>query len=132
MGQRSHRAVLWQWPLLTSALLGLVLTGVAFGVADVPGLTGSAIGTLSVIAFFGATAVVMSVTARLAPVSVMAVALASYAVKVMLFGLVLVLLFEAQWLSGMALAVAVVIVSAGWLAAQQFALRRARLPVYDE
>lgn len=117
-------------PVLISALAGVATCVVAGVVQGVPGLIGAGLAAVITLGFFALTLLLIDWTARMAPEMVMAVALGAYATKIGLLMVLLVALFEATWLSGMAFAAGVIVCTVVWLPAQVWAFRRARLSVF--
>lgn len=124
-------ATLVRVPALAALGVGALAIVAGTLAAGIPGLIGSGIGVIVTVAFFTASLLVMSWTSRLDPMLVMGVALLTYGTKVGLLGLLLIALFDATWLSGMALALTVIACTAAWLVGQVVASLRARISVYD-
>ena len=118
-------------PLLATSAAGVVVTIVAAFLQGSAGAIGAGLAAVVTIAFFGVSLLLLWATRRLSPAAVMSVALLTYGLKIMLLGLMLVLVFQARWLSGMAFALSVIVCACVWLAVQVRTVRRARLPVYD-
>lgn len=89
----------------------------------------AALGAALVVAFFSLSLLVMRQSAHLAPTTVMAVVLATYTAKIVALGAVMVTLTGVNWLSGQALAVAVIICTLVWLAFEMRAFTRLRVLV---
>lgn len=117
------------WPTLA---VGVLCGAAAYFLAGGPGLAGSLIGLATVLLFFGVSLLVMSRTARIAPVNVMAVGVLTYVTKVGLLGLLFLLLREVGWMSPEAFALTAMIGAAVWMPAEIWAFGRARTLVYDE
>lgn len=118
-------------PLALSAALAVVCVVVGGLVAGRPGAVGAAVAAMVICLSFGGTAWLASVTRRLRPEAVMAVALASYGAKIMILGVVLVLLWDVSWLDPAVFAVTAMVVTAAWLAGTVWEATRGRTPVYD-
>ncbi len=121
-----------------SALLqGSVLPTVAVGVVAVVvsaffGLTpavSAGVGAALVVVFFSLSVMVMRQTAHLAPTTVMAVVLATYTGKILALGLAMVLLRDAEWISGRALGLSVIACTIVWLGFEMRAFTRLRVLV---
>ncbi|NHC13390.1 hypothetical protein [Motilibacter deserti] len=84
-----------------------------------------------VTAFFGVGHLVSSRVADVAPTAVMAVALATYAVKVLVLGVLLVLVGGSSAVDGTAFGVTVFAVTTTWLAARVRVFARLRLFYVD-
>jgi ATP synthase protein I len=79
--------------------------------------------------FFSLSLLVMRSTAHLAPTTTMAVVLATYTGKIVALGVAMVLLRDASWLDGRALALAVIACTVVWLAFEMRAFTRLRVLV---
>lgn len=97
-----------------------------------PGVIGSLLAAAVVVASFSSSLLVMRRTARSNPNSVMAAALATYMGKIGLLGLMLVLLIDAEWLSGTAFALTAMVCAAVWLGFEVRAYSRMRTLVFDD
>ncbi len=111
-----------------AAVLGAVLGGA-------PALLGALVGTGMVAAFFALGAMVLDTVARLAPALSLMVALLTYALQVVLVGLVFLVLsrsgaldssVEGTWVAG-----TMIVATFAWLAVQVWTSLRARIPLYD-
>ena len=91
----------------------------------------TALGAALVIVFFSVSLLVMRRTAHAEPATAMAVVLATYTVKILALGLVLVVLRDAAWLNGRALALSVIACTLVWLATELRAFTRLRILVTD-
>ena len=115
------------WGAVTGAvplLLGVRAPGRA--------VVSTVIGVGTALVVLAAGPVLLSVTGRLAPAVVMAVALAGYAVTVVGLALGYVLLDAVPWVVGERLGYGLLGASVGAMAGQLRALTRARVLVYDE
>lgn len=113
----------------------LVVGALAVGAAAIAGAqqAGSAtLGVLLVVVFFSLSLVVMQRTAHLEPTTVMAVVLASYTVKIVALGVVMIALRDAVWVSGPALALSIIVCTLVWLAFEMRAFTRLRVLVTAE
>lgn len=119
-------------PLIaTSVFTLLAMAGSGF-VWSAPGLLGSVVAGSMICLTFASTFWVAERTRTIAPEAVMAVALASYAGKILLLGLVLVLLWNATWLNGTAFALTAIGATMTWLATVVWEASRNRSPIYDD
>ena len=82
-----------------------------------------------VIVFFSLSLLVMQRTAGGQPTAVMTVVLATYTLKIVALGVAMVLLRDASWLSGQALALSVIACTIVWLAFEMRAFTRLRVLV---
>lgn len=96
------------------------------------GLVGSLLAVAVVIGSFSSSLLVMRRTARSNPNSVMAAALVTYTTKIGLLGLMLVLLQDAEWLSGTAFALTAMLCAAVWLGFEVRAYAKMRTFVFDQ
>ncbi len=122
-------------PLSVTAVLGLVVVGLAAVLTGPAGAAGALIGTAMVVAVFAFGAVVLGVVAMVAPAASLLVALLTYTLQVVVVGLVYVGLrsggaldttVDARWLSG-----AVIAATLAWTTTQIVATTRVRRPLYD-
>lgn len=116
-------------PTLVAATICVVVAVVRAGAE---GLAGSLVGAAVVVASFSSSLLVMRRTARSNPQNVMAAALLTYTTKIALLGLLLILLFDAEWLSGMAFALTAMACAAVWLGFEVRAYSRMRTLVFTE
>lgn len=123
-------AALLRGSLIPTALVaGLGLAGA--GLFGARAAWSAALGGALVIGFFSASLLVMRRTAHVDPATAMAIVLATYTVKILALGLVLVLLRDAAWLNGRALAFNVIACTLVWLATEVRAFTRLRILVTD-
>ena len=120
--------------MLRTALLPTLATGVgAVLLAAVLGGSkqawSAALGAALVIVFFSLSLLVMRQTAHLEPMAVMAVVLATYTGKILALGVVMVVLRDANWLSGQALALSIIACTVVWLAFEMRAFTKLRILV---
>jgi ATP synthase protein I len=119
--------------LRSSALPTLAVSLVAVGAAALAGgarpAWSAALGAAMVIVFFSLSLLVMQRTAAWQPTAVMSVVLATYTVKIIALGVAMVLLRDASWLSGQALALTVIACTIVWLAFEMRAFTRLRVLV---
>lgn len=113
-------------PTAITAVLAVILAAVLGG----PQAAGSAaFGAALVIASFSLSLLVMRSTAHQQPTTVMAVVLAAYTGKIVVLALVLILLYDASWLNGQAMALSIIACTLVWLALEMRAFTRLRILV---
>jgi ATP synthase protein I len=105
---------------------------VAALLAGAKGAWSSALGAGLVIVFFSLSLLVMQRTAGWQPTAVMSTVLATYTAKIIALGLAMVLLRDASWLSGRALALTVIVCTVVWLAFEMRAFTRMRILVASD
>jgi hypothetical protein len=119
--------------LRTSALPTVAVSLVAVVVAAIAGgarpAWSAALGAGMVIVFFSLSLLVMQRTAGWQPTAVMSVVLATYTAKIVALGVAMILLRDASWLSGQALALTVIACTIVWLAFEMRAFTRLRVLV---
>lgn len=115
--------------VIATTLMGLVAVAVAAVVGDARDAWSAALGAAVVILFFSLSLLVMRQTAHLEPMAVMAVVLATYTGKILALGIVMVVLRDASWLSGQALALSIICCTVVWLALEMRAFTRMRVLV---
>ena len=119
--------------LLPSVLAGLLTVVVLVAVRGVDALAGALIGLVVAVAFFASGMFLLSRLVRSAsPHAFFAVAMAVYLGQVIVLLLVIIAFKDAAWVDGTALGVVALVVTIVWQGAAMVALRRARVPVYDE
>lgn len=113
-------------PTLAVAVLAVGLAAFLGG----PREAGSAaLGAALVATFFSLSLLVMQRTAHLAPVAAMSVVLATYTGKMLALGAAMVLLRDAAWIAGRALALSIIACTVVWLAFEMRAFTRLRVLV---
>jgi ATP synthase protein I len=105
---------------------------VAALLAGAKGAWSSALGAGLVIVFFSLSLLVMQRTASWQPTAVMSTVLATYTAKIIALGVAMVLLRDASWLSGRALALTVIVCTVVWLAFEMRAFTRMRILVTSQ
>ncbi len=118
---------------LPAGVVGIVLAVAYFVTVGAESGWSSGLGAFVTIAFFSAGLLMLSRLVRNAdPHAFFAVAMAIYLAQVIaLIGFIIV--FKGQdWVDGKALGVTALVVTVVWQAFAMIALRRARVPVYDE
>ena len=119
--------------LLPSVLAGLLAVVVLVAVRGVDALAGALIGLVVAIAFFASGMFLLSRLVRSAsPTAFFAVAMAVYFGQIIFLLLVILAFIDADWVDGVALGLVVLVVTLVWQVFAMIALRRARIPVYDE
>jgi hypothetical protein len=115
--------------LIPTLAVGAVVVVLAAVLGSGRDTTSAALGAGVVVLFFSLSLLVMRQTAHLAPVAVMSVVLATYTVKILALGVVMIVLRNASWLSGQVLAVAIIVCTVVWLAFEMRAFTRLRILV---
>jgi len=120
--------------MLRTALLPTLVTGVgavllAALLGDSKQAWSAALGAALVIVFFSLSLLVMRQTAHQEPIAVMAVVLATYTGKILALGVVMIVLRDASWLSGQALALSIIACTVVWLAFEMRAFTKLRILV---
>jgi FtsH-binding integral membrane protein len=120
--------------MLRTALLPTLVTGA--GAVVVAALLGgskaawsAALGAAVVVVVFSLSLLVMRQTAHLQPIAVMSVVLATYTAKILALGIVMVVLRDASWLSGQALALSIIACTVVWIAFEMRAFTKLRILV---
>lgn len=113
-------------PALLAAAGCVVVAAVADGGK---GAWSAALGAALVVVFFSFSLLVMKRTAAWEPTAVMGVVLGTYTAKIIALGVAMVLLRDATWLSGQALALTVIVCTVVWLAFEMRAFTRLRVLV---
>ncbi|ABD13067.1 hypothetical protein ThrDRAFT_01872 [Frankia casuarinae] len=119
--------------------LGAALTGVlavpAVGLAAVlrggTGALSAAVGLMIVMAFFGISKVAVGAVARRAPHLLLPAALGTYAAKVALLGVLLVVIQDTEALDLPAFAWSIFAGVFGWMGAELWVATHTRMPFYD-
>jgi ATP synthase protein I len=117
--------------LAVTAAAGLVIAGLALLLGGGRGLAGAALGTAVVACFFSVSKAVLRAVARRAPLLLLPAALATYAVKIILLGVVLVTLQNTDVVDVRWLAWSVLVGVVGWVGAELWVATRTRVPFYD-
>ncbi len=113
-------------PTVVAGVLAVVLAAVLGGGKDAGS---AALGAGLVVVFFSLSLLVMRQTAHLQPVAVMSVVLATYTGKILALGIAMVLLRDADWVAGRALALSIIGCTVVWLAFEMRAFTRMRVLV---
>jgi len=115
---------------LPAAVAAVVVTGA--GVPSGGGaVAGAAVGSVLAVLSLAPGPLLLRRSATWSPPAVMAAAVGSFGVIVMLLGLAFAVLGEQSWLSAGHLAVALVVVTSAWLAGQARAAARLRSYAFD-
>jgi ATP synthase protein I len=126
-------AAMLRGALVPSVLAGLLTVVVLVAVRGVDALAGALIGLVVAVAFFASGMFLLSRLVRSAsPHAFVAVAMAVYLGQVIFLLLVIIAFKNADWVDGMALGLVVLVVTLVWQVFAMIALRKARIPVYDE
>jgi ATP synthase protein I len=119
--------------LLPSVLAGLLTVALLVAVRGVDALAGALIGLVVAVAFFASGMFLLSRLVRSAsPTAFFAVAMAVYFGQIIFLLLVIIAFIDAAWVDGVALGLVVLVVTLVWQVFAMIALRKARIPVYDE
>ncbi|HYN68422.1 MAG TPA: hypothetical protein VES93_16185 [Ornithinibacter sp.] len=119
--------------LLPSVLAGLLTVVVLVVVRGGDALAGALIGLVVSVGFFASGMFLLSRLVRDAsPHAFFAVAMAVYFGQVIALLLVILAFKDAEWVDGVALGLVALVVTLVWQVFAMIALRRARIPVYDE
>jgi hypothetical protein len=113
-------------PTFAAGVVCVVVAAVAGGAK---GAWSAALGATLVMVFFSLSLLVMKRTAAWEPTAVMGVVLGTYTAKIIALGVAMVLLRDASWLSGQALALTVIVCTVVWLAFEMRAFTRMRVLV---
>jgi len=102
-------------------------------VRGVDALAGALIGLVVAVVFFASGMFLLSRLVRsTSPTAFFAVAMAVYFGQIIFLLLVILAFIDADWVDGVALGLVVLVVTLVWQVFAMIALRRARIPVYDE
>jgi ATP synthase protein I len=126
-------AAMHRGALLPSVLAGLLTVVVLVAVRGLDALAGALIGLVVSVAFFASGMFLLSRLVRSAsPTAFFAVAMAVYFGQIIFLLLVIIAFLDADWVDGVALGLVVLVVTLVWQVFAMIALRKARIPVYDE
>jgi ATP synthase protein I len=118
-------------PALVAGAVATIGAGVLVGGR---GVTGGLLGLVVVVLFSGTGLLAMRAVQSQDPMIVMTVAMGSYALRIVLFGVAIMLLGALDtdgWLNRMAFVVSVLLSVAAWIAGEIRAYTKLRIPVYD-
>jgi ATP synthase protein I len=120
----------------SAALCGVVaavMIAICAGVAGTKGLYGALVGIGVVTAFFGLSVLAVGRAAKVSPMVMMAVAMATYVVKIIAFMIVLVLLRNVTVFNARSLGLTAFVLIIAWCTAQVVIMMRSKmLYVTDE
>jgi hypothetical protein len=129
---RAQFAAMLRGSLVPTLGVGVVAVLLAAVLGGGKAALSAALGAALVLVFFSLSLLVMRQTAHLQPTAVMAVVLATYTGKILALGIAMVLLRDASWLSGQALALSIIACTVVWLAFEMRAFTRLRVLVAPE
>jgi len=109
------------------SVVAAVMIGICAGVAGAKGAYGALIGIAIVAAFFGISIIAVSRAAKVSPMFMMAVAMATYVIKIILFGIIVVSLKHVTVFNPRALGVTAVVLILSWSAAQVITMMRTKM-----
>jgi ATP synthase protein I len=116
---------------IPTALVGLVLI-VVFGILDgSKGLFGALFGNVVVGAFFSASLIAMGYASRRGPTMLMGAAMATYLVKIVLLGVLLVTLRDTTAFDFQAFGITILVGMVVWLTGQVRAFLRMKTPYVE-
>jgi ATP synthase protein I len=122
----SYARVVRRSAALTS-VVAVAMIAICVGVAGTKGLYGALVGIGIVTAFFGISILVVGRAAKVSPVVMMAVAMATYLVKIIAFMIVLVLLRHVTVFNPRMLGLTAIILILAWSAAQVITMMRTKM-----
>jgi hypothetical protein len=129
MGTAEQFSAMLRGSALPTAAVAVVCVVVAAVLAGGQGAWSAGLGAALVLVFFSLSLLVMKRTASWEPTAVMAVVLGTYTAKIIALGVAMVLLRNASWLSGQALALSIIVCTIVWLAFEMRAFTRMRVLV---
>lgn len=109
------------------SVIAVVMVAICAGVVGTKGLYGALIGIGIVAAFFGISIVAVGRAAKVSPMFMMAVAMATYIIKILLFGIILVALRHVTVFNPRALGATAVVLILSWSAAQVITMMRTKM-----
>ena len=121
----SYASVVRRSAALTS-VVAAVMIGVCAGIAGAKGVYGSLVGIGIVAAFFGISILAVGRAAKVSPMFMMAVAMATYIVKILAFGIVLVLLKHVTVFNPRLLGLTAIVLILSWSASQVIIMMRTK------
>ena len=122
----SYARVVRRSAALTSVVAAAMIA-ICAGVAGARGLYGALVGIGIVTAFFGISILVVGRAAKVSPTFMMAVAMATYIVKILAFGIVLTLLRHVTVFNPKTLGLTAVVLILAWSAAQVITMMRTKM-----
>lgn len=129
MGTAEQFSAMLRGSAIPTTAVAMVCVVVAAGLSGGKGAWSAALGAGLVLVFFSLSLLVMKRTASWEPTAVMAVVLGTYTAKIIALGVAMVLLRDASWLSGQALALTVIVCTVVWLAFEMRAFTHMRVLV---
>jgi ATP synthase protein I len=109
------------------SVIAVAMVAICAAIAGTKGLYGSLVGIGVVTAFFGISVVAVGRAAKVSPPFMMAVAMATYIVKILAFMIVLVLLRHVTAFNARSLGVTAVVLILAWSAAQVVTMMRTKM-----
>jgi len=125
-------SVMLRGSALPTTAVAVVCIGVGALLGGGKAAWSAALGAALVLVFFSLSLLVMKRTATWEPTAVMGVVLGTYTAKIIALGVAMVLLRDASWLSGQALALSIIVCTVVWLAFEMRAFTRMRVLVSAE
>jgi ATP synthase protein I len=110
-----------------TSVVAAAMIAICAGVAGAKGLYGALVGIGIVAAFFGISILVVGRAAKVSPVVMMAVAMATYIVKIIAFMIVLILLRHVTVFNPRLLGLTAIILILAWSAAQVITMMRTKM-----
>jgi ATP synthase protein I len=109
------------------SVVAVVMVAICAAVAGTKGLYGALVAVAVVSVFFGISIVAVSRAAKVSPVFMMAVAMATYVIKILAFMVVLVLLRHVTVFNPRTLGFTAVVLILAWSAAQVITMMRTKM-----
>lgn len=126
-------AVMARAAFLPSALVGAVTSAVVCLVRGPHAIAASAFGLVVALAFFGFGMLVLSRLVRQANLTLFfGIAMAVYLFQIIGLLVVILIVRRADWVDRPAMAIVIAVVTIAWQLFAMRALRKSRIPIYDE
>jgi ATP synthase protein I len=109
------------------SVIAVAMVGICAGIAGTKGLYGALIGIGIVAAFFGISILAVGRAAKVSPMFMMAVAMATYVIKILAFGIVMVLLHRVTVFNPRMLGLTAIVLILSWSAAQVIVMMRTKM-----
>jgi ATP synthase protein I len=122
----SYASVVRRSAALTS-VVAAVMIGVCAGIAGAKGVYGALVGIGIVTAFFGISILVVGKAAKVSPMVMMGVAMATYLIKIIVFIIVVVALRHVTVFNPKALGFTAIVLIIAWSFAQVVTMMRTRM-----
>jgi ATP synthase protein I len=122
----SYASVVRRSAALTS-VVAAVMIGVCAGIAGAKGVYGSLVGIGIVVAFFGISILAVGRAAKVSPMVMMGVAMATYIVKIIAFMILVVALRNVTVFNDKMLGFTAIVLIIAWSIAQVVTMMRARM-----